>query len=337
MTIYWGDLNARARGLGTHLLGRGALTALAAAPERVTLADRLGYEGDSPDPSGGVAPSLELMVRRSLARRLATLARWAGRRTKALVVIFEDEDRRSLRALVRGALQGAAGETRLTGLVPTPSIPEHALRALASLNSAVNIARALVGWGNPYGAAIIEETARSQPDLLRLDALINRTFAERALAASRRVTTLRAHVRRVIDLENVHAALGVAARGGDASLELCFVEGGDILSRHAYDAAAGAGAPHRAALELAGTFTATPYGAVLARYSADISRLEGPLLAAQIAEVDRMRRLDPLSPAPLLVYALRLRAEALDIRRIMWGAALGASQALIASDLVSPP
>jgi vacuolar-type H+-ATPase subunit C/Vma6 len=43
----------------------------------------------------------------------------------------------------------------------------------------------------------------------------------------------------------------------------------------------------------------------------------------------------PLGPAPLLAYALRLRAEMIDLRRIIWGVALAVPRAALTRDLVT--
>lgn len=331
----WGDLNTRARGLGTHLLSRADLHELASASDLGTLADHFARAGLPPgDPARGPASFLELAVRRDTGLRLATLARWAGPRTATLAVIFEDEDRRSLRAIVRGALQGAPMDARLAALIPTPSLPQRALEALASLDTPAEIAALLMAWGNAYGAAILEAT-QSHPDPVRLETAVNRTFAARALAESRRVPMLRGHVRRVIDLENVRAAIGGGARGDDAPLDLWFLDGGN-LSPEVYLRAAGAGAPRLVAERLADALRRTIYAAVLTRHAADPASLEGPLLAAQLAEVERMRHVDPTSPAPLLAYALRLRIQALDLRTIIWGIALRAPGSSIVSGLVAP-
>ena len=120
MTI-WDDLNARARGLATHLLGRPALEGMARAADLPTLAAELtrrGYpveEGDRASAAG-----LELAARRALAARLRILIRWAGPRTETLAVVFEDEDRRSIAALVRGAVQHAPADGAPVGADPHP-------------------------------------------------------------------------------------------------------------------------------------------------------------------------------------------------------------------------
>jgi hypothetical protein len=49
---------------------------------------------------------------------------------------------------------------------------------------------------------------------------------------------------------------------------------------------------------------------------------------------DEMRR-EPLGPAPVLRYALMLRAQTLDLRRIIWGLSLGVPGALLGEGLVT--
>jgi len=112
----WDDVNARVRGLGLHLLGSVELAALAAAIDIPALAAALEARGFRVlAGSGPVTPAkLEAGIRRAEGNRLALLARWCGGpRVAALAVVYEAEDRRSLRALARGAVEGAAPEARL--------------------------------------------------------------------------------------------------------------------------------------------------------------------------------------------------------------------------------
>jgi hypothetical protein len=69
---------------------------------------------------------------RIAAARLELLGRWLGNRRGALAVIYEDEDRRSIRRLLRGAAEGASREARLRGLTPTQGLPERVMIRLAS-------------------------------------------------------------------------------------------------------------------------------------------------------------------------------------------------------------
>jgi hypothetical protein len=49
----------------------------------------------------------------------------------------------------------------------------------------------------------------------------------------------------------------------------------------------------------------------------------------------RAARLDPLGSAPFVLFLLRLQAQSTDLRRLAWGAALGAPADLLRSELVT--
>ena len=130
MSPRWDDVNARARGLSTHLLGGGQLAELAGAPDLPALAARLRDAGLTlPETAEPTAAELELAVRRRAAGELTILGRWTARRPELLAVLFDEEDRRSVRALLRGAVERASAGLRIAGLVPTPALPERALEA----------------------------------------------------------------------------------------------------------------------------------------------------------------------------------------------------------------
>ena len=48
------------------------------------------------------------------------------------------------------------------------------------------------------------------------------------------------------------------------------------------------------------------------------------MLLYRIAAMHAAERRDPAGPASVLEFGLRLRAEAVDLRRLIWGVALGA-------------
>jgi len=332
----WEDLNARARGLGTHLLTRSQLDTLARAPDVATLGAelrRLGYPVAEED----VSPvALDLALRRTAAARLRILGWWCGPRAAVLAVLFEDEDRRSLRAVLRGAVQGIVPEARLAGLVPTPALPERALQELALQDNPGAVAALLVAWRNPYGSVLLPDAAAAQPDLFRLELLLNRAYAARALRASRKVGgLLTAYVRDVIDLENAYTALVLAAEGKDITPKDAFLAGGARVTIAAFVLAAAARGPGLAGRELTAAFGRTPLARAFERYGDDAVTLEATVLRIRIGELVRATRTDPLGPALVLAYTLRLRAEALDLRRIIWGVALGAPRGALVQDLVS--
>lgn len=335
MTALWGDLDARARGLATHLLRHSELEALAQAPDRAALAEALRRHGFPVEEGETQAAALELALRRVAAARLRVLARWSGVRVEALTVLFEDEDRRSLRALFRGAVQGAPAGDRLAGLVPTPTLPERALRELAAQTKPAAIAALLTAWRNPYGSALLPFATAEQPDLFRLELLLNRTFAARALRATRGAGLLAAYVRETIDLENAYTALVLATEGKDITPKDAFLPGGERVSIAAFEVAAAAGDASEAVRRLAASFAGTAVGRALAACADDPAQLEEAVLRARVRALVHATRTAPLGPAPLLAYTLRLRAEMIDLRRIIWGVALAVPRAALTRDLVT--
>ncbi|MBI2963237.1 MAG: V-type ATPase subunit [Deltaproteobacteria bacterium] len=328
----WDDVDARARGLGTHLLGRSRLEPLAQAADLPALAAALERDGFDTAGAGDSPAALDLAVRRSAAARMRTLARWCGRRAETLAVVFEDEDRRSLRAILRGALQGAAPQARLAGCIPTPSLSERLLEELAGAPAPSAVAALLVAWENPYGSALLEEASQQHPDPFRLESSLNRTFARRSLAgAGKAGRALREYVQEVIDLENAWSALLLAAQGGDGSPGECFLSGGRRLDRKRFETIAAGKSP--AAALLCAAFVRTAFAEAFR--SAGLSTLENAILTAQIREQARAMLRDPVGPAPILLYTLRLRAETVDLRRIIWGIALGAPATGLALGLVT--
>ena len=335
MTIRWEDLDARARGLATHLLGRAELQTLAQAPDRAALTDALRGHGYPLDEGAPTAAALELALRRVAAVRLRVLARWSGVRAEALAVVFEDEDRRSLRALLRGAVQGVNADARLAGLIPTPTLPERVLRELAQRDKPAGIAALLTAWGNPYGSALLPAASAAQPDLFRLELIVGRTFAARALRAAGRTGPLAAHVRETIDVENAFSALGLAVEGKDVTPKDAFLPGGQRVTIAAFEVAAAAADFEQAIRRLAEAFAGTALARAFEGRAGDPASLEAAVLRARVRAQMQAMRLEPLGPAPLLAYALRLRAEMEDLRRIIWGVALGAPRATLAGDLVT--
>ena len=63
--------------------------------------------------------------------------------------------------------------------------------------------------------------------------------------------------------------------------------------------------------------------------------LETEVLRAQIAEQSRAARIMPEGAAPLISYTLELRAELLDLRRIIWGISLEAPGPLLEAGMVA--
>ena len=333
----WEDVNARARGLSTHLLSAAELQLVSRAQDIPTLAAelrRLGF----PLRGEGVPPpaELELAVRRWAAAALAILARWAGQRVATLAIIYEDEDRKSLRAMLRGALCGAAADARLSGLIPTPTLPERALEELARQVSVAALVTLLQVWSSPYGAALAPAARAAEPDPFAIDLALDRTFAARALsAATRGGPDLLAFVRETVDLTNAVTAVLLSAAGKDIAPKEAFLPGGVRVSIVTFEEAAAAGGPGQAGVRLARAFRPSPLAAAFRELGAEPARLERELLRLRMHEQQQRARLSPLGPASVLWFALRLRACVIDLQRIIWGTALAAPGADLVASLVT--
>lgn len=338
MRSVWGDVNARARGLALHLFTRDGLGRLAGSGDLDELASRLhraGF-GEGLPGRGADASSLELAVRRAAAGRLALMARWCGKRIGRLIVIFEDEDRRSLRALLRGASAGAAAERRLLGLIPTPSLPERALEELARVRTPEEIVATLALWRNPYAKALQTEVGRLEPGLLRLELALSRCFASRALRAARwECRELRRFVTEGIDIENVVSALLLSPGNTDVEGEEAFLPGGSRVAREVFLSAACCGSAAAAASALAESLKSTPFAEPLRRHAGEPAKVERAHFQVRLREWMREARSNPLSPAPFLAYMLRLRAQVMDLQHIVWGMAIGAPAMSSTGDLVT--
>jgi hypothetical protein len=82
--------------------------------------------------------------------------------------------------------------------------------------------------------------------------------------------------------------------------------------------------PNEVGRRLAAAFRPDPIAAALERHASDPAALEEALLRQRIATLRARAWWDPMGPATVLGYVLQLRAEVLDLRRAIWGVALGA-------------
>lgn len=320
----WSDVLARVAGLKSHLLSGEQLRVLARSPDLPALAEgmeRAGFPvrvtvlGNSP-------AALDLAVRRQAGAALRILGRWCGSRACELGVVFEDEDRRSLRILLRGLIQGAAPATRLSGLIPTPGLPERALEELAEQQSGEALAGLLSIWGSPFGPPLLRELRLVEPDLFRLEQLLDRTWAGRALGPGRvHDPVVRRFAESSIDVANVRSALLLVLQGTDVEVGSAFLPGGEMLSLGQFKRAALSGSPDKALELLAKGLAPSSFANVLRTHS-DLSTLEEALLAEHASQFGRLARREPTGLAPVFAYVLRLRKQVIDLRRIVWGVAL---------------
>jgi vacuolar-type H+-ATPase subunit C/Vma6 len=337
----WGAANARARGLATHLLDRPALIHAAGAGSWAATIRRLVEQGYAlPDAGAELSPEeFDRATGEVQLARLRLLGRWLGGQREALAILYEDEERRILRALLRGAAEGPSPEARLRGLSPTPGLSRRAMERLARVESPALLAEALVRMGHPAGRALAQAARHSSeaapPGLWRLETALSQTFALRATRAARRGgKEVRGFVGLLIDLENAGSLLLARDWGPEIGPDEVFLPGGTVLDRKRF--AALAALPDQAGVSVAleQAFAHTP----LAR----VFRVEGSRdfdARASSALLEWLRhesRRNPLGPGVVLWVLQRIRAEARDLRFLSAAVQLGMPPARMAESLVTP-
>ncbi|HEY7395918.1 MAG TPA: V-type ATPase subunit [Gemmatimonadaceae bacterium] len=331
----WDDVIARVRGLSSRLLGRPTLEYLALSRDLAAFVKRLEPTSYSAVATAGVSVALvaERQTRRIAGDRLTTIADWCGTRAELLAPLFEDEDRRNLRALTRGVVAHVSPEQCAAGLLPTPTLPVASIQALAGEARIADLGATLVAWGNPYGAAILSEATRAHPDLFALQLAIDRTYAKRTAPIAKRAgAPVVALVRTIVDGENARAALAVAAGSVEHPSDALFIDGGQIITAALFrDLSA------LPVSEASASLARVVAGTVLAPLAAASSDdREAAVLTAMLRELRRAARRSPLSLSVVIEYVLALRAELNDLARIIWGIALRVPRRRIASRLVTP-
>jgi vacuolar-type H+-ATPase subunit C/Vma6 len=332
-------LVARARGLATHVLSRETLETLADAEDLDAFMERVSRLGASVEPAGEPRDTiaLERAVRQTAARHLATLRRWQDRTPNVLDVFAAFQDRRSLRSLLRGAAEGAPPNRRLAGLLPTVSLPEDVLSALARLATPLDVVRHLVRSGHPDVQRLRAVVSGSQTDLLSVEVELLRRF-------SRAVTTTAAHgdhvlrdfVRSVVDLANAQNALQMGGEPRDLDTEAMFVRGGRWLTLEAFVAIVRSASADAALAALAAAVRPSPLASWLPVVARDLAHLDRAFLTGWLAALTSAMRLDPLGGATVLRLLLLIEAQSRDLRALAWGAALRVPAPQRRQSLVTP-
>jgi vacuolar-type H+-ATPase subunit C/Vma6 len=303
---------ARARGLTTTIASADVLASIDRARDAGELAAALA-RADLHVATPLSADAIDHMASGRIARDLTILARWSD----AIAPLELDEDRRSLRALVRGLASGAPTTSRLWATIPTARLPARELAELAALPTIEQLAAALARRHHPLAPAL--GGARSQVDPLQLELRLTRQFAELARA---RDLALRVYLAQLIDAENAGAALLLAARGAGIDVDRAFIPGGSRIAPAVFAAAPGVSIDTVRA-RLATALAGTPLAAAL--FQPASAALEEAALDWQLETQAHLRRTDPLGLAAAIHAVLLRRNEARHLRRAAWRIAMGAA------------
>ena len=316
----WGDALARARGLGGRLPSSARLAEVLSAGDEAELGRRLaGVHQDFAAANGArSARDLERVVTRVAAGQLALLHRWLGSRAPALGLVMEDEERRSLRALLRASTAPAASQP--PSLIPTPRLGESLLRELAGARSPLALVNELARQGHPWAEELRSAASGDPPDQFELELALDRAFTRRARREARSGgRAFVRHAQRLIDASNGLTVVALAGRGG-AAPRASFLRGGRAFSAAAFDAALRAHDREAATQAVARSLGRGPLARAFGE--SELTDLERRVLGALIEASEYEFLLDPLSPVGLLRHALRLRALVVDVRRRAWELAL---------------
>lgn len=325
MNVRWEALVARCRGLASRLVSRDDLLDMARAAALPALAALLERAGMAIEPGEQDQPrALERTIRRDVGRHLARLARWLDLTAPpACAALFLDEEEvRSLRALVRGAAAGVPAEARLAGLVPTPMLPARVLEVLAAEPRPAGVVATLRVLAHPYAAAlaaVIDPVA--EPDLARLERALHVTFAERVAAAARLGDrSLARGASERIDSLNLESALALAREHPEGRWVDAHLPGGRAFGRGSFERVlCAADEAPRVASEI---LDDPELARVVREHGSDPSRFADRLLDLRLRRARRRARTDPLGVDGVLEFSLALRAQARNLSRVVWGLAL---------------
>lgn len=316
-------VSARAKGLKSHLFSKTELEALAGAEGLVRA---LAHSGKLPLAENAHATEVESSLSQAVKQFRTTLARWDGA-APILEVFDARNDRRSLRTLLRGALQSAPAESRVAGLIPTPTLPARLISELGAQPTLRDVVSHLVVGGHPDGPRLSTITAEhAHPDLLQLELALVQGLGER-LRRVRGDAALHEFVMETIDACNLISAVQLSAarelEAGD-----CFVEGGASLTREQFIEVAKSRTP----LDRLRTL----HHPLLDETTMDVRDLERRAERLQLSHLAARSREQPSGSGPALLFMLRLEAMVHDVRALTWSHLLGTPADLVRSTLVTP-
>jgi vacuolar-type H+-ATPase subunit C/Vma6 len=193
----------------------------------------------------------------------------------------------------------------------------------------------LVLWGHPFGVSLVDAVSRPRPSLFDVEVALQRAFAGRALRSARKAGRhLLDYARQVVDVMNVWSALLHFPESDAAIVDLTFIEGGRLVDRGVFAELLALETFDDVRKRLTQVLGESALAHAFDGEPGDVASLETAVLRAQLAEQSRAARIDPQGPAPLISFALALRAEVLNLRRIIWGISLEAPAALLQAEVV---
>lgn len=325
--MLWDDAVARARGLATHLLGAEAYGSLVQADDVLDLVRQISGIPAYRRVGDVDLADVERHVGLVAAERLKLLGRWLGpTRRQALAMVYQRIEFDNIRMLARGIAQGVSPAVRLRSTTPTPDQPRRTLEVLSQCDSVADLAGRLRRLGHPAGRVMKQALEGGAPTgLFFLECALARLAAvRRSRAAGKGGRQLREHVEEMTDLENSASLMVRDEWGPDTDPAVIFLPGGNRIDETTFGILAAIVDPDSRRRQLIRYVRGSALETALEHEAADRASVE---VAVEAAQVDRLRvraLQAPLGPAILLRTSLRIRAEAANLRAIVWGVRLGA-------------
>jgi vacuolar-type H+-ATPase subunit C/Vma6 len=215
-------------------------------------------------------------------------------------------------------------------------LSERALGVLAAQPTIADVVRMLVLWNHPFGAPLVDAVAGTRPSLFQVEVALQRAFAGRALAsASKAGRHLVDYARQVVDVMNVWSALLHFPERDPTIVDLTFIDGGTFVDREVFRDLLALESFIEVRERLVHVLRGSALANAVTGEPGEMANLETAVLRAQVEEQRRAARTDPEGTAPLISFALALRAEMLNLRRTIWGVALETPAALIEAEMVA--
>lgn len=145
-----------------------------------------------------------------------------------------------------------------------------------------------------------------------------------------------AYAQQVVDVMNTWSVLLHFSEVDAELIETLFIEGGDSIDRTAFARLITFQTLQEATRGLAEALRNSALGAAIGERAQDMAALEAAVLRVQIQEQRRAARVRSDGAAPLILFALAMRAEVLNLRRLIWGIALETPGALVKTNLIVP-
>lgn len=328
-------LIARTHGLRARLLQHHQLESLAQARDLESMAHKLAqlgipvlYRGDSAENRRLTPNQIELGITARQATLFSLLERW-GRGHAPVEVILLELEAEGIRRLLRAALGGIPSERRSQGAIPTCRLSPQLITELAKAPTLRDAVTALRARQHPFAPLLESLAGALAPDPLALDLTLLQCWAN----ASRMVLgggvqrwnswkqETQEYLALKLDLANWWSAWALAAARTELAAEELFLPGGrysklEHLRRAQIEGAAGLSAV------LAGTLQRTPF-AEWYRTGLRPAQLERGFQQILLTLYRGKAHREPLSSAIIFLFALRLRAENRELRRLVWAHALG--------------